>query len=360
MTERPDLQALFLEDTPLLDVRAEVEFAKGAFPHTTNLPILTDPEREQVGTTYKQEGQEAAIRLGHRLVNPEVRAQRLAHWQAWVAANPTGRLYCFRGGMRSALVEEWLAQAGTPCEHIPGGYKAMRQYLIEEIERSSALPLVVLSGRTGTGKTHLLNELPDSVDLEGHGHHRGSAFGRFLEQQPTQINFENTLAIDLLKRRVRDGVPRLVLEDESRILGSLHIPLALHQAMKESPIVVLECSYEERIATVLEDYFISRHREAVEALGETSGSQAFREYLMNGLNRIRKRLGGERHSALSAVLSDALDRFLGHAETQGFVPFIESLLKDYYDPMYDYQLSLKADKVAFRGDREAIRDWFRQ
>ena len=44
-----DFTQLFLTDTPLMDTRAPVEFEKGAFPHTLNLPLMTDDERVQGG-----------------------------------------------------------------------------------------------------------------------------------------------------------------------------------------------------------------------------------------------------------------------------------------------------------------------
>ena len=69
-----DYRQLFLQDTPLLDVRAPVEFIKGAFPNATNRPILDDQQREIIGKRYKNAGQDEAIRLGLKLATDEVRA----------------------------------------------------------------------------------------------------------------------------------------------------------------------------------------------------------------------------------------------------------------------------------------------
>ena len=96
-----DYQKIFLEDRPLMDVRAPVEFDKGAFPNSQNIPILDDLQREAIGTCYKQDGQDAAIALGLQLVIPDLREQRLEKWTQFVKVNPQGYLYCFRGGLRS-------------------------------------------------------------------------------------------------------------------------------------------------------------------------------------------------------------------------------------------------------------------
>lgn len=105
---RPDcteLHRLFVDDVPLMDMRAPVEFAKGAFPGVVNLPLMTDDERHKVGTCFKQQGQAAAIALGHQLVNGAVKQQRLEAWAAFAKAHPDGYLYCFRGGLRSQIVK---------------------------------------------------------------------------------------------------------------------------------------------------------------------------------------------------------------------------------------------------------------
>lgn len=48
MAERPNTENyldLFLNNTPMMDVRAPVEFEKGAFPNVVNLLLMTDEER---------------------------------------------------------------------------------------------------------------------------------------------------------------------------------------------------------------------------------------------------------------------------------------------------------------------------
>ena len=94
-----DYQSIFINDVPLMDVRAPVEFAKGAFPNTLNVPLLDDDQREVIGKRYKDAGQDEAIKLGLELFTPEIRQHRLAEWQQFTTDYPEGYLYCFRGGL---------------------------------------------------------------------------------------------------------------------------------------------------------------------------------------------------------------------------------------------------------------------
>ena len=150
---------IFLNDIPLMDMRAPVEFTKGAFPNAINLPLMTDIERQKVGTCYKQHGQEAAIALGHQLVGGKVKAERVEAWSAFARANPHGYLYCFRGGLRSQIVQQWLKDAGIDYPRVFGGYKAMRTFLIETTQQAVAeCDFVIVGGMTGTGKTEVIAE----------------------------------------------------------------------------------------------------------------------------------------------------------------------------------------------------------
>src|SRR5690606_29178411 len=104
-----DYRTLFLGELPLMDVRAPIEFQKGAFPHAVNLPLMNDQERHEVGVCYKRHGQESAVALGHKLVSGDIRAERIAAWVQFAQARPAGYLYCLRGGHRARIAQEWLA-----------------------------------------------------------------------------------------------------------------------------------------------------------------------------------------------------------------------------------------------------------
>ncbi|KTT12558.1 tRNA 2-selenouridine synthase [Pseudomonas oryzihabitans] len=364
MTQREDardLRALFLSDIPLIDVRAPVEFAKGAFPQATNLPLMNDLERQRVGTRYKQQGQQAAVQLGHQLVSGTIKHERIQAWADFAQAHPEGYLYCFRGGLRSQISQEWLrSEAGVAYPRIVGGYKAMRTFLIETLQQALAeCRFVIVGGMTGTGKTEVVAQLDNAVDLEGHANHRGSSFGKRATPQPGQIDFENRLAIDLLRRR-HAGQAQFVLEDESRLVGRCSLPLELHQGMQQFPLVWLEDSRENRIERILRDYVIDLAAEFVALHGQEQGFALFAEQLRKSLAGIAKRLGGERFQRLSAVLDAALQEQERSGDVAAHRGWIEGLLAEYYDPMYAYQRESKAARVIFSGDQAAVVDYLRQ
>ncbi len=204
---------VLLEQRPLLDVRAEIEFSKGAFPNTTNLPILNNSERGKVGHCYKHKGPDEAIELGHQLVSGKLKQQRLEGWLEFIQQNPQAILYCFRGGMRSKLTQQWLNEAGCKIPRLEGGYKALRNFLLDIVDDwAHANKLLVVAGRTGTGKTRVIHAVSSSLDLEGLANHRGSAFGKIPEPQPSQIDFENKIAIELLKLS-QTSTQRILVED---------------------------------------------------------------------------------------------------------------------------------------------------
>ncbi|MEQ8515192.1 MAG: tRNA 2-selenouridine(34) synthase MnmH, partial [Chromatocurvus sp.] len=301
-----DYRQLFLGDVPLMDTRAPTEFARGAFPAAVSLPLMTDEERARVGTCYKQDGQAAAIALGHSLVQGSVKAERLAAWSGFAQAHPGGYLYCFRGGLRSQIVQEWLAEAGVHYPRIRGGYKAMRQYLLSELERCiAAARFVLVSGRTGSGKTRVVHALSQAVDLEGLANHRGSTFGALLSPQPSQIDFENRLAIALMKLLAVNDQP-VILEDEGRLIGRLALPQSLRDRMQDAPVLELDMPLQERVTVVLEDYVLDLGQRYRESYGD-AGPQRHRERLQADLARTRKRLGGARHQAVSGLMDAAFD-----------------------------------------------------
>ena len=324
-----------------IDLRSPSEFQRSAAPGTRNLPLLTDAERSRIGITYKQQGQEAALRLGHKLVAGATRERRIDGWATVAASHPKPLLYCWRGGLRSALVAEWLSARGVDIERLPGGYRAIRRRCLELIEDfSRQQPLWLLGGRTGTGKTRLLSRLPQTLDLEGIAQHRGSAFGELAAQQPTPASFENRLAAATLSLNRKET---LVLEDESRTIGRLALPESWFLVMQRAPIVLLESALEERVAHI--------HREYIDdplAAGQSEG-ELYRRYT-SALSRIRKRLGGKRHQSLVALLEDGF-------ESGQHQPWIQALLEQYYDPSYDFQLRKKQSRIVFRGEADAIVDY---
>ena len=350
-----DYLQLFVDDIPLIDTRAPVEFARGAFPNAVNLPLMTDDERAAVGTCYKEQGQQAAIALGHQLVNGETRTQRINAWLAQAHQHPTGYLYCFRGGLRSQICQQWLHEAGLDYPRVTGGYKAMRQFLLNSLEQiCHEQSFLVLAGHTGSAKTDLLTEIPDAVDLEGIANHRGSAFGKRADGQPSQIDFENRLIIAMLRHQHRHPDRPIVLEDESRLIGRCALPHVLREAMAKAPLIQLQSDLESRTEHSYVNYILRKSAEWQQHAGETQGFELFIEDLRESLFRVRKRLGRERYAAVSEQLESAILAHRSGDATEHRV-WIRSLLKDYYDPMYDYQGQKHSERVVFKGGTDAVR-----
>ena len=134
MNNGTDCCAILRAETPIIDVRAPVEFAQGAMPAAVNLPLMNDDERAAVGTCYKRQGPEAAMALGHKLVSGQTRQQRIDAWLDACRRAPQGYLCCARGGQRSHITQSWIKENGRDYPWIGGGYKARRQAAVQDNE----------------------------------------------------------------------------------------------------------------------------------------------------------------------------------------------------------------------------------
>lgn len=349
-----DYRDLFLKDRVLIDTRAPIEFEKGSFPSAINLPLMDNTEREQIGICYAQHGQEAAIALGHELVSGDVKAERISRWIDALEREPEAAFFCFRGGLRSQTTQSWLNERGFDVPLIEGGYKSLRRFLIESLESSlKESNIVVVAGRTGVAKTALLNQCHDSprlatIDLEGLANHRGSAFGKRVKPQPSQINFENAVSIAFLKARHSEALT-VAVEDESRLIGRCALPLSLQTCLANAPVIALQASLNERVNHSWENYILQNHTDWRNASEDDDQAfDSFAESLRASLQNIQKRLGGVRYAELSQIMETAISEHRsGNAEAHK--AWIEILLRDYYDPMYDYQLKSKERRVVFSG-----------
>jgi tRNA 2-selenouridine synthase len=332
----PHLIELFTLDTPLIDVRSPLEFAEGAIPNSVNLPILNDQERVLVGTCYKHEGQEAAIQLGHRLVTPELKDERILAWMKYLKAHPQGKLFCFRGGLRSQISCQWLRDAGWEIYPMEGGYKRLRRFLLDWLELAPLPPLIRISGLTGAGKTQFLERFPASIDLEQLAQHRGSAFGG-TGAQPSQITFENELALELIKKRHHR---LLLVEDESAVIGRLTIPRRLFEHMRGSDLIILQASWEERIQNIYQHYVV--------------GQQL--AFFLGGLQRIKAKLSAALYQQIAQLM---LEGFQTSSALEHHAPWIRLLLEHYYDPYYRKGLEKQKSCVIFEGDAQAVSDFLK-
>jgi tRNA 2-selenouridine synthase len=291
-----------------VDVRTPLEYAEDHIPGAINIPLISNEERKEIGTIYKQTGSFAA-----RIRGLELTAPRIPDMVAAVGHAAAGRpilVYCWRGGLRSKAVTAILDLAGYRAVQLMGGYKAFRNHVSSFFEPFRPPgPLVVIHGMTGIGKTTFLLGLRSYnftvIDLEGLAGHRGSAFGELgVTQHPSQKRFETLLWNAF--RAVSPGNPVLV-EGESKRIGRLSLPGDMYEVMLYSAKVWCHASLETRIRRLIAEY----------------GRPAYREGMAIALQRIRKRIGGEKYTEIA-----------GYLERWELEPFTAELIKHYYDKVY--------------------------
>ncbi|QOP44960.1 tRNA 2-selenouridine(34) synthase MnmH [Sulfurimonas paralvinellae] len=351
-----DFLSIVLNETPLLDVRAPVEFNKGKFINATNLPILDDEDRRLVGTKYKEEGNAAAVKLAESLIKNEGKEKRVAQWKEYLHKNPDAKLYCFRGGQRSGISQEWLNETGITITRLKGGYKAFRNFLMQQSEEISAkTSTLILGGRTGSGKTILLKKLRNTIDLESIANHRGSSFGSYVNAQPSQIDFENNLAYKLIQFHHKN-FNKLVIEHESHNIGKAFIPQSVYNNFMQGELILLETSLEKRAAITYDEYVTSALKDYEKVYGNEA-LQRWAEDVNAGLSRIKKRLGNQRYRELKELFEKAYTQHESKQAKSLYQEWIMRLLNEYYDPMYDYQIKTTSIPIIFKGDEEAVSEF---
>lgn len=274
---------------PVIDVRSPGEYAQAHIPDAFNLPLFADEERKIVGTAYKQQSREAAIKIGLDFFGVKMRAmveqvERLIVDRGSLAEKHV-LIHCWRGGMRSAAVAWLLDLYGYKIYTLAGGYKKYRQWVLAQFEKGYSFNII--GGYTGSGKTllirQLINEQKNVIDLEAIANHKGSAFGA-VGQQPRQEMFENILALELAAK----ADDTIWLEDESQRIGNLQVPMPLWFTMRRSPVFFIDIPFEERLTFITEEY-----------------SKMEKEKLVAAIMRIQKRLGGlDTKNAISYLLED--------------------------------------------------------
>jgi tRNA 2-selenouridine synthase len=268
---------------PVIDVRSPGEYHHAHIPGAHSLPLFNDEERKVVGTAYKQESREQAIKIGleyfgKKMVAMVEEVEKLAgNNKPGVGSSKTILIHCWRGGMRSAGVAWLLDLYGFKVYTLIGGYKSYRNWVLGQFEKEYNIRII--GGYTGSAKTYVLKELQKQkeavVDLEGIANHKGSAFGNIgLPAQPSQEMFENLLAAQLSTVNCQQSTV-LWMEDESQRIGSVNIPSPLFQHMRTKPVYFLDIPFEERL-----DHLVSEY------------GKLDREKMVNAIMRIQKRLGG--------------------------------------------------------------------
>lgn len=292
-----------VNELPLIDVRSPLEYQKGHIPGAENIFLFDDDERALLGFLYVKKSPEEAIQKGRELANS--RLERYIEAASDIASEKKVCIYCWRGGMRSNSFAELLSQNGYEVNLLKGGYKSYRSLVIGAF--SVQAPLIVMGGMTGSGKTRLLKELSAAdvqiIDLEHLAHHKGSVFGAMNQpEQPTSQQFENDLYE--VWRRLDFKQPILV-EDENYDIGTVKLPYALWQQMREAPMLEVRVSHEHRVASLVAEYAAQDDR-----------------LLASGIRRIEKRLGaGNAQRAMSAI-------------NEKDYRLATEILLDYYDKSY--------------------------
>jgi len=232
----------------VIDTRSPSEYAEDHLPGAINLPVLSDEQRAQVGTIYKQVSPFDARKLGGAMVAANA-ARHIAGPLAGFGGGWRPLVYCWRGGQRSGAFATILSQIGWRVGRIEGGYKAWRALVVARVTAPVAAPVVVLDGNTGSAKTEILARLAarghQVIDLEGLANHRGSLFGALPGGQPSQKLFESRLALAL---EALDPARPLLVEAESSRIGALNLPRGIWQAIAAAPRIRLAVPVEARAA----------------------------------------------------------------------------------------------------------------
>jgi len=294
----------------IIDVRSPAEFADDHIPGAINLPVLNDQQRAEIGTIYKQINPFTAKRAGAALVAQNIAAHlqnslqdKARDWQPLI--------YCWRGGQRSGAMAQIFSNIGWHSSVIDGGYKSYRRHVLDCLDHlPKQLSLMIVSGQTGTAKTHILRAASAKgaaiIDLERLACHRGSLLGGEPGQpQPTQRYFESQLC-----QALQQSAPgqTILIEAESNKIGNIHVPPAFWAAMRNAPTIRVTAPIDARVNFLQRDYAHMINQP---------------EFIMPLLSKLT-----HRHSAKQlATWKDMIDR-------KDWPDFIKSLLETHYDPSY--------------------------
>lgn len=301
---------------PLIDVRSPSEFLKGHINGAVNIPIFSNQERHDVGTIYKTSGREKAIEKGLAFVGPKM--MDLAHAAKSLSSQMGRKVYCWRGGMRSEKMTWLFELLGMECTILDGGYKAYRNFQIEDFKNINQL--YILYGSTGSGKTEILFEMEKRgqqvIDLEALANHRGSVFGHLgLGVQPSSQQFQNNIYDRLL---TLDTSKPIWMEGESLKIGTANLPDALWVAMKKAKVIEIKIDRQERLKRLIKDY----GHYPVEELDQA---------LINLQTYLSKQKIDRARMALKS----------------GNLTISVSIILDYYDQAYDLTRKHYRDRVLF-------------
>jgi tRNA 2-selenouridine synthase len=307
------------KECPVFDVRSPGEYLHAHMPHAFALPLFTDEQRKIIGTAYKQQSRQIAVKKGLEFFSERMKIIPVEVEEIINANKGTNNnrllVHCWRGGMRSSAVAWLLDLYGFKVYTLKGGYKSFRKWALDQFNKEYKIN--ILGGFTGSGKTEVLREMQRNgknvIDLENLASHKGSAFGSLGEKpQPGQEMFENFLAIELFKisnQHKQSSNNQLWLEDESRHIGSVGLPGPLWDQMRKSPVYFLEIPFTERLQHIVSTY-----------------GKFEKKALANSIMNIQKKLGGlETKTAINFLLENNMEESF-------------SILLHYYDRQYSNSL----------------------
>ena len=313
------IQQLFEIDSCVpIDVRSPGEFEESSIPNAINIPIFTNQERKEVGTLYKEQGSSVAKWRAMEIVSPKL-PQILGSIRKIINENKQPVIYCWRGGMRSRSVATFLEFAGIDAVRLDGGYRAYRQYILEQIPLLIPDRAIVLHGMTGSGKTEILVELKKKgfpiIDLEKLAAHRGSLFGSigFAIDGHNQKTFDSLLFDSLLGLK---GSTYFLVEAESKRIGKVGQSDELYEHQLNGINLYIEASMETRVKRIYKEYVEPNDHE-----------EWFNEVIIDKLELLKKRFKND-------VLHKTM---MEHAFNKEYTEVIRILLEHYYDPRYNFK-----------------------
>ena len=315
------------EKTAVVDVRSPSEFDAGSFPFSLNIPLLDDDQRAWVGRIYNFAGRDRAVEKGYALIEATSRSfldsfRSLSCERIFVT--------CARGGFRSRSTAAFLREMGLNASQIEGGFKKFRNFTLDYFSRISfPAGLVVLYGKTGCGKTSLLNRLPNSVDLEACASHRGSLFGGVGLGSVPQKTFESRLLTALMN--VDPSLP-VIVEGESRKIGKAIVPARLFGLMKSTSLKInIESDIEKRVERTLQEYLAP----------EKENPERWSDEMKKALENLKKLCGKRRCEKWREML-----------ERKEYGALARELQEEHYDPKYEHRSKNYRFAACFRNDRE--------
>jgi tRNA 2-selenouridine synthase len=295
----------------IIDVRTPAEFATDHIPGAVNFPVLTNEERVIVGTIYKQVSAFEAKKLGATLIARNI-ANHIEHSFSQRPKNWKPLIYCWRGGKRSGSMGHILRQIGWDARILHGGYKSYRTQVLEELMTlPQALKFVVMTGRTGSAKSRVLEALSKMgmqvLDLEQLANHKGSVLGANLDTpQPSQKYFETCLVREL--KQFTNDRP-IFIEAESRKVGNLQVPDSLLEKIRSSPCIRITASIPARVSFLQRDYGYMIDRP---------------DQLLEKLSHLKNVVGNVQLQAWRDLVQE-----------KNWGVLVESLLEKHYDKLYE-------------------------